>query len=197
MKLWLIVPVKPFDQGKSRLAPILEPAGRATLNRQLLAHVLSTAQSSGLLAGMLVISRDERVLLQAQTLGADILLEMGDNLNMALVQASQQASNYGADAVLVLPADLPLLTVDDIRQLHGLGAEGAGVVIAPSHDGGTNALLLRPPGAIKFAFGPHSFLRHCALAEASGGRYQLLNSPTLAFDMDRPEDWLAFMAEAG
>jgi 2-phospho-L-lactate guanylyltransferase len=61
-------------------------------------------------------------------------------------------------------------------------------VIAPSRDGGTSALLLRPPDAIDFAFGEESFRRHCTLAQARGVQCQVYESPTLAFDVDVPRD---------
>ena len=62
------------------------------------------------------------------------------------------------------------------------------MVIAPSHDGGTNALWLQPPQAIPFAYGPNSFERHCHLAEKANIPYTVLDSPTLAFDLDWPDD---------
>jgi 2-phospho-L-lactate/phosphoenolpyruvate guanylyltransferase len=88
-----------------------------------------------------------------------------------------------------LPADLPLLTVEDLRHLHHLAATGRGLVIAPSRGGGTSALLLRPPHAIPFAFGPASFAQHCRLAAEHGYGCVVYESPTLAFDVDTPADW--------
>jgi 2-phospho-L-lactate guanylyltransferase len=87
-----------------------------------------------------------------------------------------------------MPADLPQITIQDVWELYQLGLSGPGVVIAPSRDGGTNALLLRPPGVIEFAFGPRSFERHCLLAQAAGLPVRVLDSPTLAIDVDWPED---------
>jgi 2-phospho-L-lactate guanylyltransferase len=72
--------------------------------------------------------------------------------------------------------------------LYELARAGEGVIIAPSHDGGTNALLLRPPHAIGFAFGEGSFARHCAMAAAAGLPCHVYESATLALDVDHPED---------
>ncbi|MCB0187871.1 MAG: hypothetical protein KDE31_26565, partial [Caldilineaceae bacterium] len=58
MKLWLIVPIKPFGEGKSRLAGVLPTSTRATLNHQLFRHVITQALASPILAGILVVSRD-------------------------------------------------------------------------------------------------------------------------------------------
>ncbi len=188
MKLWLIVPVKPLREGKSRLAEWLSPVRRATLSAQWLANVLRAARDAGVLAGSLVISRDPAVLAQARALGAHPVHEHGHDLNQALHQARQEAMKLGTDAVLVLPADLPLITAQDVAALYEQGTQGPGVVIVPSRDGGTNALLLRPPEAIPFAFGVNSFQRHSALARAAGLPLHVLHLPRLAHDIDWPGD---------
>ncbi|CAN5873061.1 2-phospho-L-lactate guanylyltransferase [soil metagenome] len=188
MKLWLLVPVKPFGEGKSRLAEHLSSEARQTLSQAMLAHVLHTGQSTHLLAGILVVSRDPQALAQAEQAGVHTLLETGHDLNEALTQASQQAVAAGAEAVLVLPADLPLLTSEDVQHLYTLGAAQPGVVITPSPDGGTNALLLHPPHIIEFIFGPNSFVRHRQQAHVAKLAVQVFESPTLALDIDWPQD---------
>jgi 2-phospho-L-lactate guanylyltransferase len=188
MNLWLLVPVKPFDEGKSRLAGVLPADARAALSQAMLARVLDRAQASGVLAGVLVVSRDPHVLTYARKAGVNIVHETGHDLNEALTEASEQAVKLGAEAVLVLPADLPLLTTEDVRQLTALGQAATGIVITRSPDGGTNALLLRPPGVIEFAFGPGSFERHRQAAQLAGAACQVFASPTLALDVDWPED---------
>lgn len=188
--LWLIVPVKPFGEGKSRLATVLSPALRAEFSRRWLTHVLTTATQWAKLAGLVVISHDATVLALASVLGAHPVVEEGDDLNSALMQARQVALDAGAEGVLALPSDLPLLTLEDLDELHDLALEGNGVIIAPSHDGGTNALLLRPSQAIDYAFGEQSFACHIALAAAAGLPCRIYNSSTLALDIDHPEDLL-------
>lgn len=188
MNLWVIVPVKPFGEGKSRLDSVLDAPQRTALNRRLLRRVLDTTRESGLANHILVISRDPAVLELASATGADVMYEAGDDLNGALESARAQARAAGAGAVLILPSDLPLVTVDDLARLYALAGEGDGVVIAPSRDGGTNALLLRPPQLLDFTYGPDSFRRHCRQAQKKGYRCQTLTSPTLAFDLDWPQD---------
>lgn len=194
--LWLVVPAKPFDEGKSRLAAALPRAERANLSRRWLTHVLSVAQAWGRFANIAVISRDTEVLALASALGALPILETttgeanasGDELNEALRQGCRVAQANGAEGVLVLPADLPLLTHTDLDELYELALEGEAVIIAPSRDGGTNALLLRPPHAIDYAFGEQSFARHLSLATAARLPVHVYTSATLALDVDRPED---------
>ncbi len=161
------MPVRPFGEGKSRLAGVLPPQARADLSHRWLAHVLATARQWGEFAGIAVISRDPAVWALAQTFGAQPVMETGADLNSALRQAQAVTVGAGADAVLVLPADLPLLTAQDLTELYDLALAGPGVVIAPAHDAGTNALLLRPPQAIPYLFGEKSFDAHVAHATAA------------------------------
>lgn len=193
MKLWLIAPVKPFAEGKSRLATVLSGQQRYALNQQLFHNLLAQAQTAQLFTGVIVVGRDPQILTDVAWDRVIFEHEENHSLNGALEQARLRALKLQADAILILPADLPLLTTEDISQLYRLGTTQPGMVIAPSHDGGTNALLLHPPQPLPFAFGLHSFARHCALAEQMGLSYRVFASPSLSFDVDWPEDlaqWL-------
>lgn len=186
--LWLLVPVKPFAESKSRLSPPLDGPARAALSRDLLRRLLRSAQDAALFAGVLVISRDAEVRDCAAQWGAQPLVEEHADLNAALEQARLAAMERGAESVMVLPADLPFVTGDELRALVAHAPPAPGIVIAPSSTGGTNALLLRPADALPFAYGPDSCARHCSLAAARGLEAVLRRSPALAFDVDLPDD---------
>jgi 2-phospho-L-lactate guanylyltransferase len=63
------------------------------------------------------------------------------------------------------------------------------VVVAPDrHHQGTNALLVCPVGLIDYDFGPDSFQRHCDRAQEAGARLEICELPSLALDVDLPED---------
>jgi 2-phospho-L-lactate guanylyltransferase len=119
-------------------------------------------------------------------------------LNAALEQATTHASARGASAVLILPADLPLLTLADVTRLwrasQRLYADAAMVIAPDDQEQGTNALLVRPPGALRYQFGPGSFQRHCQQARELGLAWHIDRSPRLGLDVDLPADlehWLA------
>jgi 2-phospho-L-lactate guanylyltransferase len=191
---WLIVPVKPWAEAKSRLGTALSGSERAALSRTMLARVLDAAQRSKLFGGVVVVSRDAEVLAFAEASGATALAEIEAGLNEALEQARRFVIERGADALLVLPSDLPLVTPQEIGALLA-AAQDKPVAIAPSRDGGTNALLLQPPALesapLRFEFGEQSFRRHQAQAEARGLAYTVIRSELLALDVDWPEDLLA------
>lgn len=195
MKLWLVVPVKPLGESKGRLASVLPTEERAELMRMLLQRLLRTARETAVLSGVVVVSRDPEVWAIAEAAGAYALHEQGRELNPALNQARNWSVAQGAEAILVLPADLPWVRAVDIDELAAQVLDPPCIVIVSSRDRGTGALLLNPSHAIDFAFGSRSFDRHCDLARAQRIRCVIHESSMLAFDVDRPEDWAALQAD--
>jgi 2-phospho-L-lactate/phosphoenolpyruvate guanylyltransferase len=190
MNIWAIVPVKPFIRAKSRLAAVLQPQERQALAEKMFRHSIEVLVSVRRVAGVLVISRDTKALAIARDYGVHTVQESGaPELNAALLRASQVVGSQGADGVLVLPADVPMVAAEDIEQILHLGRYNTTVVLAPDgQDDGTNALLCNPPGYIPFSYGPGSFHRHLALAEEAGATVKIYRSERLSLDIDTPPD---------
>ena len=168
MTLWAIVPVKPLRYGKSRLAEVLTQDERADLNRRLLAHTLDTLTAIPEIEHVLVISRDQAALSLAREYGARTVQENGTpQLNVALARATVVARNYATRGVLIVPADLPLISVEDVRAMLEKAIDPPVVVVAPDRRReGTNALLVCPAGLIEYEYGSGSFHHHCRRARA-------------------------------
>jgi len=190
MSLWAVVPVKPLDEAKSRLAGVLSASKRSALARALLENTLKVLAAAGAVERVLVVSRDPAVLALARAAGADTLLEDGPpELNASLEFATRFAREHGASSTLALPADLPLVTAQDIQALVGSAPAEACIVIAPDRrQEGTNALLTRPPGIIPYRFGTGSFSRHLRQARQRGIRVEICRREGFALDIDLPED---------
>jgi 2-phospho-L-lactate guanylyltransferase len=190
MTLWAIVPVKPLRRGKSRLANVLTQDERTDLNRRLLVHTLDTLTAIPELDQVLVISRDSAALSLAREYGARTVQENGaPKLNLALARATVVAKQYATRGILIVPADLPLITPEDVYAMLEHAKAPPVVVVAPDrHREGTNALLVCPAGVIDYEFGPGSFERHCERARTAGARLEICELPSLALDMDLPED---------
>jgi len=190
MTLWAIVPVKPLRHGKSRLSGTLSEDERTQLNESLLEHTLETLANLKELEQVLVVSRDPHALAIARKHGARTVREDGSpHLNTALARATIVAKLHATRGVLILPADLPLLTRDDILALLERAANPPVVVIAPDrHEKGTNALLMSPAGLIEYDFGEGSYQRHCKRAKKAGARLEIVKLPSLGLDLDLPED---------
>lgn len=191
MTLWAIVPVKPLRRGKSRLAGTLTEDARTELNRALLQHTLETLSELKEVDEVLVVSRDPNALTIARNHGARTVQEDGQpHLNTALKRATVVAQVYATRGVLILPADLPLITREDIQALLDRAVKPPVVVIAPDRHGkGTNALLIAPAGLIEYDFGENSFQLHSEQAKKAGARLEVVNLPSLGLDLDMPEDF--------
>lgn len=196
MKPWLIIPTKPFDEAKSRLANVLSAPQRAALSAYLLERTLRTALAAECFVQTIVVSRDSAALALAARFGVLPLPETDADLNAAVQQACHQATAFGGAAALILPADLPHLRTTDLHALVAAGGDSKRVVIAPSNDGGTNALLLPLPAPFTFAFGPESYCTHRRRALEAGCDLQTVRTATLRFDLDTPHDWKKLAKDA-
>jgi 2-phospho-L-lactate/phosphoenolpyruvate guanylyltransferase len=188
MNVVAVVPVKDLWGTKSRLKPILNPSARAGLTLYMMGRVVSALKEAGV-ENVCVVSPDLIVLDEAREHAATPLLQESRGLNPALEEGRRWAMDRGASALLVLPADLPLLEAQDVRAvLEGVSDEGSVVISPDSASAGTNALLLRPPYALPFAFGPGSFEAHLRAARERGLDVRVCERPHLAFDLDTAED---------
>ena len=183
-----IVPVKTLATAKGRLARILTAAERRALVQAMLGDVLAALLVARHVDRVGVISADASVLGQASALGAEPLLDQSHELNAALTQAARHYAAAGASATLVLPADLPLVSAAEISELVAAGSGERGALLAPSRDGGTNALLAWPPLALPFRFGPNSLEQHRAAASEPNISLRRFCRPGLDLDIDRPDD---------
>lgn len=210
MTLHIVVPVKRLSESKSRLASVLAEEERLALTWSLLRHVLAVVQEAqqALPARGAVVSSDSSVLDAARAFGLSPLVEERSaeglatgpeaSLNAALAQAARWATGQNASALLILPADLPFVTSADIRALWRASQQlyaTRAMVIAPDRDNaGTNALLVRPPTALHFQFGPDSLRRHCQQAQQLGIAYHIHRAPRLGLDVDLPADLAQYLA---
>jgi 2-phospho-L-lactate guanylyltransferase len=188
--VWVVIPVKPLAVGKSRLAGVLRTHQRRVLNEQLLRHVLGVAVAVVGGARVVVVSADPAVHQLARRFRAQPCREQGPrDLNAAITQGAELAHRQGARAVLSIASDLPLLAEAELRVLVA-AARANSVVAAPDRAGeGTNALLVCPPGRIRYAYGRDSLRKHQAQARQVGCRWSVVEAPGLAFDIDHPDDY--------
>lgn len=192
--LSIIIPVRSLEAGKTRLASHLCAQQRAELVGRMFRHVLEVATQTVPAARVHVVSRSAALLALAEANGATPVVEAGREHNLALMQASKVVDQ--AAPLLVLSADLPLVTKGDIDAMVA-ALETAYVVAATDRPGtGTNALLLRQPGLIDYAFGVDSLAKHGAAAGDKGLRFAVIRREGLMADVDEPAD-LALLEAAG
>ena len=184
-----IVPVRGLPAGKKRLAALLSVDQRNRLVRAMLSDVVETLRVAPAVDAVSILSADAVAAREAERLGVDFLHQPDGvvGLNAGLAYAQEQVAAR-SDALLIVPADLPLVTPGDVAGLIAPLALRPAVAIAPSRDNGTNGLFLRPPGVIDPAYGPESASRHQEAAERGGILVHLVDTPRWRLDLDTPED---------
>lgn len=172
----IIVPVKQLKAAKSRLAPMLDGRTRRELGLTMLADVL--AATDGRLR--IVVTSDPSVRDLALASSCRVVEDENAGLNGAISKALSAAEALGASSALVVPADVPLIDAADVDSIFAVPAR---VAVAASADGGTGALLLRPPNRLAPAFGPKSASRHMNLEGAVR-----IDASSVTLDVDEWKD---------
>jgi 2-phospho-L-lactate guanylyltransferase len=195
----IVVPVKPFHAAKRRLSPMLAPSGRATLVRAMLEDVLAVATDPGVSAVVFVVTADPRVANVAMACGASVLMERrAEGMSEAVRLGELGVRGSGCETLVVLPADVPLVTPDDLHAIAQARTGDRDVVLVPARrDGGTNAIACATSVEMPFLFGMDSFDRHAAASIACGLTPRRLALERLALDVDTPADIEALVRDAG
>lgn len=190
-----LVPVKRLAAAKSRLFPALGREAARTIALALLRDVLEPLLAVRGLAAVEVVTEDEEVAEAARAIGAGARVRPDPGLNAALDGAAAELAAEGASGLLVVLGDVAGATARDVEALLAALAAlgGRGVVLAPSRDGGTSALLRAPVDAIPSRFGPDSAAAHRLAAESAGVPFRALELPSLAIDVDAPSDVAALL----
>ncbi len=194
MSLWVIVPVKPLRRSKSKLTNVLSEDERAVLNLNMYENTLKALKDISIPHQVLVVSKDSSVLSLARSYKTKTLQEDGEGgLNLALKKSIQVIKAYSAQSVLILPADLPFITKEDIEGVMNYVEDKPFVLISPDRKmNGTNLLFMSPPDLIDFSFGPGSFERHVRQAQSQNVHIEVRKFDGVELDIDSPEDFELF-----
>lgn len=200
-RIVVVIPIRSLRNGKTRLASLLDPDERERLMRASAERVVEGAVASGIAEAILVVSPEPEALAWAAARGEGVVsLPQPSHLpglNGAIEAGREWALARGADAILSLFGDLPLLAAAD---LSSLAAHPESVVLGADRRGeGTNALLLRLAGRgveFRFAFGEASLPRHMAEARRLGLGVATHESVGTGFDLDTPADWADYLEAA-
>ena len=192
-----VLPMKGFARAKQRLSGEVSSAPRRALAEAMFADVLIALRRCPAVDATIVVTRD----LSAQRLagghGADVVTDRDESGQSAAASiGARAAAERGADRVVLVPGDVPVLDPAELEQLLGRRrVAGADALIVPDRHGtGTNALVLAPPDALLPAFGPDSLDRHVERARGAGVGHEVVSVNSLALDVDTPDD-LAVLRE--
>lgn len=179
-----VVPVKLRAQAKQRLSDVLSPLQRRELAAAMCLDVFDELRSTKALDGVVVVTSDPDVLVEALSRGFQVVADPGD-LNSAVASGVRVIDRGCA---LVLPCDLPLLNRSELEDLISLGSSGAAVIVPDRGGGGTNALLYPISVPLAPSFGQGSFRRHLDIACSQGLEVLRRDYPGIGFDIDTSQD---------
>jgi 2-phospho-L-lactate guanylyltransferase len=191
-----IIPVGTLDGAKSRLGAVLDAEERLELTMLLARRTIAAAVATAGIAETIVVTPDDAIRRLADELGARPFRQRDRGLNHGITAARDEAIAAGADAVVILPIDLPDITpaaIEDVLTPLADPQRPLVTIVPDRHGRGTNALLIAPPDAIEVCFGGDSRQAHVAAAKMAEARLVELGGP-LALDVDTPDDLL--LAEA-
>jgi 2-phospho-L-lactate guanylyltransferase len=188
--MWALVPLKSPLRAKSRLAGVLDPLQRERLVVVLAERVIGTLRTTPGISQVAVITASPAVAALAGRYGAQVIREAEESGSAAaFVTALRHLHALQLPRVLMISADLPLLSTSAVQRMIEAAGDSPGIVLAPDrHRVGTNALLCTPPQLIEPCFGPDSFCRHLAAAAAAGIEARIVEDESLALDLDTPDD---------
>ncbi len=194
--LWAVVPVKNLQHAKQRLTSVLSAGERHGLFRAMLEDVLSALSECRGLAGVVLVTRDSEAKALAARYGARVLEEEENRGHTAASGFGVRTlAAEGVPGMVQLPADIPLVTPEDIDALLRAHGSAPAVTLAPSRDErGSNAVACSPPEVLPLRFGDDSYFPHLQRARALGIEPGVVHRPGLALDVDTPDDLLAFLA---
>src|SRR5947209_2006447 len=178
------IPLKRLSEAKSRLAGHLLDEERTRLVTDLVERTVTVLRTCSTIECVALATPETQL---GERLGVEVLPDRG-SLNRAIEDAQRWATTKGADALLVVPADLPLLNAGDIECLLSSMPPRPSLTIAPTRDGGTGGLLLCPPDVVSPAYGPQSFTHHRSRGEGAGAALKIVLREGFAAEMDTIED---------
>jgi len=192
----ILVPIKDLRGAKQRLSPILSPDERTQLARAMVEDVFDALVPFSSTPGVAAVSGDPWASQQAKARKFTIIVDDAQQGETAAIElATRFCLNNGADFSLVFPADIPLITADEVRMvLDAIPIQGC--VVVPAGDGrGTNGILRRPADLIPLRFGNDSLVPHLAAARATGHDLVIRELHGIAIDVDRPDDLATVLAQ--
>lgn len=200
--MWAILPIKLFSRAKTRLAALLDENERASLARAMADDVLGSLCGAPGIECVYVVTAEPAAEALAGTHGA-LCLPEGDSglgLNGAVGRAFLRLAAEGAESLVVVHSDLPLLSRAEIRSVcleHARGGGKSVCVVPDRRREGTNLLALRPPAFMRPQYGAQSFANHCAQARSFGAAVGVCELAGGGLDIDLPEDVEALLADRG
>ena len=188
--MWVIIPVKKINDAKCRLKFLLNPIQRKQLFQAMLEDVLSVVKSIPEIENISLATICPTAIKIAKKYGASILDTYRDEgQTEAIKKSAETLDKNGIKNMLLLPADIPLVTETEIRKVIEVHKRSPMMTIVPAKDEqGSNCIALSPPTVIPLSFGPNSYFPHIEIARNSKLKFNTISLPGIGLDIDTPSD---------
>lgn len=196
----VVVPQKSLGASKTRLRSVFSQETRHEFTLRLLRRTLALCATVPGKAGFFLCAEPEMAPL-ADEFGASLLGDGVAGMRRDIALAAEDWRVLGTAAMLMVSADLPLLTLDDLAAVIDAWRGCAHVVLGPDLRGrGTNVMLINEPEHFAYSFGeavgPGSFVSHRSTAQGYGLSVAIVERPGIELDIDLPSDVAAFLRAA-
>ena len=197
--MWAVIPVKQISQAKQRLSPFLSTEERRDFFSAMLEDVLSIMVKIDFFKKIILATNCPHAISIAGRHGITHF-ETGpdDGLNQAAGETVNHLLENGIRDMFLIPADIPLITEEEINRAIKAHPSAPSLTIIPSRDKlGSNCLLLSPPSRMPLKFGPDSYFRHLEIAKSNGLKINPMELPGFGLDIDEPKDLFELLKAEG
>ena len=197
--MWAVIPVKQISQAKQRLSPLLSTEERRDFFSAMLEDVLSMMVKIDFFEKIILATNCPHAISIAGRHGITHF-ETGpdDGLNLAAGETVNHLLENGIRDMFLIPADIPLITEEEINSVLKAHPSAPSLTIIPSRDKlGSNCILLSPPSRMPLKFGPDSYFRHLEIAQTNGLKVNPMEFPGFGLDIDEPKDLFELLKAEG
>jgi 2-phospho-L-lactate guanylyltransferase len=193
----ILVPIKNLADAKQRLSPVLNPGERFALAQAMCEDVLQALADWQGRPAVAVVTSDSFARDLAARFNFEVIADDNSGETSAIEMATAVCREHGASSTLVVPADIPLIEASELQKIVDVAPIHGAVLVPDAAGRGTNAAWRSPSDLFPLRFGNDSFLPHKAAAKATGLPCVVLELPSIARDVDRPEDLYELAAASG
>ena len=197
--MWAVIPVKQISQAKQRLSKILSSEERRDFFSAMLEDDLSMMVKIDFFEKIILATNCPHAISIAGRHGiTHFETGLDDRLNQAAGETVNHLLENGISDMFLIPADIPLITEEEIKSAIKAHPSAPSLTIIPSRDKlGSNCLLLSPPSRMPLKFGPDSYFRHLEIAKSNGLKINPMELPGFGLDIDEPKDLFELLKAEG
>lgn len=178
----ILIPYRGTNKGKGRLRKDIDDSTVDNILFEMTQHIIEESSKIDYQNNIYLLTRNQNTEFKGSY---NSLVDEGDDLNDAVSLASKKLEE---DIVLVVMADLPLISKDELEKTIYLLQETNHVIIAPSQDNGTSLLGFVKGSLTEFVFGKNSSYKFQEIFETNKIPYHIFDYKKSFKDIDTFKD---------